>query len=118
MRFVLGAKRLSSGYLKISDNTQWTANIMCSGTEERLVDCPTSGYSNSQYCNTNTNVGVECKLPMKGELRILGGRNTSAGRLEVFNRGWGTVCDDYWSRNDAQVACRQLGFSTKGNTKI
>lgn len=50
-----------------------------------------------------------------GELRIIGGVNRSAGRLEVFaNNAWGTVCDDYWSRNDAQVACRQLGFSSRG----
>ena len=33
------------------------------------------------------------------------------GRLEVFHKGqWGTICDNYWSMNDAKVACRQLGY--------
>ena len=51
-----------------------------------------------------------------GDVRLVGGPNATIGRLEFCNNGqWGTVCNDQWSAEDAQVVCRQLGLLSTGN---
>ena len=50
-----------------------------------------------------------------GDLKLVGGDLETEGRLEVcFNKRWGTINGDGWTRTDTQVACKQLGHSTSG----
>ena len=52
-----------------------------------------------------------------GSLRLANGYASSVGRVEIwFSNQWNTVCDDYWNIEDANVACRQLGFGSAALT--
>ena len=45
------------------------------------------------------------------QVRLQGGTQAHAGRVQVFYRGiWGGICDNEWSYENAQVVCRQLGY--------
>ena len=45
------------------------------------------------------------------------GNTVREGRLEVcINSAWGTVCEDLFGVEEAQVVCQELGFSRRGES--
>ena len=94
----------------------WLTNVQCTGTESRLIDCPSILGSNR--CFHFEDAGVRCtgSSCTQGAIRLQGG-NTTSGRVEICNTNvWGTVCDDEWDTTNAEVACRQLGFPETGDS--
>ena len=54
-----------------------------------------------------------------GDIRLRDGADSFEGRIEIcYNQAWDTVCHDFWSTTNANVACGQLGFRNIGKFVI
>ena len=116
--FCTAATTIPSYYIVDGTGRTWLTNVRCSLTESRLIDCPSEfGFD---LCRHSDDVGVTCTgtTCTEGAIRLQGGTATE-GRVEVcHNNAWGTVCDDEWDNTDAQIACRQLGFTGTGDKTL
>uniref|UniRef100_A0A3B1JHZ6 SRCR domain-containing protein n=1 Tax=Astyanax mexicanus TaxID=7994 RepID=A0A3B1JHZ6_ASTMX len=78
----------------------------CSGSEAHLRNCSSSQAVN---CSSTEQLHITCSGTCNSSIRLVGSGGDCAGRLEVFHSGsWGTVSDELWDIEDAQVVCRQL----------
>ena len=75
----------------------------------------------SLFCTTadSTDVGIRLNpAQILEELEGSGGTiepSKVSGYIELHVRGeWRSVCVNFWTREDAKVACKQLGYSTDG----
>ncbi|XP_791589.2 scavenger receptor cysteine-rich domain-containing group B protein [Strongylocentrotus purpuratus] len=102
-----------------SSTVIWLDNVDCTGKELTLTSCWDRGWG-VDNCGHNEDVGIICSIysAREGDLRLVDGEDLDEGRVEIYhNSVWGTVCNDYWSYDEARVACRQLGYNGVSYTK-
>ena len=132
-----GLAFFGSPYYRQQTGKIWLEELSCFGSELILLECSHKGLGNHD-CVQDDGVSVRCsgskrgslfKLKIffdvfsclytgsctSGDVRLVGGSNSTSGRVEVCaNNRWGTVCDDYWDNNNAKVVCRMLHYPSFG----
>ena len=137
----IGAIGFGRGFFRASGLSVALQSVSCTGEEETLDECPSDRNTEGISCE---HAGVVCQgmfiadvmistvlLCMQpflqpalstpdgkcseGNLRLTNGSDPLEGRVEIcINNAWGTVCDDAFSSDDAEVICRQLDLLPEG----
>uniref|UniRef100_A0A1X7TY56 SRCR domain-containing protein n=1 Tax=Amphimedon queenslandica TaxID=400682 RepID=A0A1X7TY56_AMPQE len=114
-----------AGSVRYSEYPMRLFGSQCQGNENRILDCSinqTQERVSYEQCQ-QYKAGVICQSSQApysscttGDIRLVGGTTAFEGRVEVcISNVWGTVCDDGWTVEDSNVACKKAGYQAFGS---
>lgn len=96
------------------------AGLMCLGNEEDISNCVIEEPT-VDCMSHKDDVIIKCTNStshnsiMPGTLRLVDAAGvpstTGTGRLEYYNNGFGSICNENWSKTAAKIACREMGYT-------
>ncbi|XP_031555779.1 deleted in malignant brain tumors 1 protein-like, partial [Actinia tenebrosa] len=90
----------------------WLKRLYCTGSQESIDQCYHAGWGNTDGCHHSRDAGVVCGNAINVNVRLVDGKTTNGGRVEVRYKGtWGTICNERWGILDAYVVCHMLNYS-------
>ena len=79
-------------------------NLDCTGSENSIFDCSYS--TNVSHCSHADDISIRCNRSIRLDT------STNKGLIQVFrDKNWGRVCANHWDLRDAEVACREMGYT-------
>lgn len=109
-----------------SSSPIWLDSVKCRGDESTIAACRSDGWRQHD-CQHSEDASVVCwsesapagQEPTLApgphpelEIRLYGGDTQYEGGVEIkLNGTWGTICDDSWGIEEANVICRMLNFT-------